>query len=100
VVVTVGFAVTLEPLVELNPVPGDQTYVLAPVAVSVVEFPAHMVAEATVTVGFDTTVTLVVSEFMQPLASVPVTVYCVVEDGLAFTLDPVVELRPVPGLHV
>jgi hypothetical protein len=48
--------------------------VLAPVALRVVELPAQMVAEATVTVGLFTTVTEVVSELTQPFPSVPVTV--------------------------
>jgi hypothetical protein len=98
-VVTVGLAVTLEPVVELNPVPGLHTYVEAPVAVSVVELPLQIVAGRTVTVGLLTTVTVVVSEFTQPFASVPVIVYCVVLGGLAVTVEPVVALKPVPGLH-
>jgi hypothetical protein len=39
VVVTVGFAVTLAPVVALNPVDALQLYVVAPPAVNVVEFP-------------------------------------------------------------
>ena len=35
VVVEVGLAVTVEPVVELSPVAGDQMYVTAPLAVSV-----------------------------------------------------------------
>jgi hypothetical protein len=46
------------------------------------------------------TVTVTCAEEVQPLASVPVTVYVVVEDGLAETLAPVVLLRPVGGDHV
>jgi len=56
-----------------------------------------MVPVVTVTVGLFTTVTVVVSPLMQPLASIPTTVYCVVVGGLAFTLAPVVALNPVPG---
>ena len=36
----------------------------------------------------------------QPLASVPVTVYVVVEDGFALIVVPVVELKPAAGSHV
>ncbi len=37
---------------------------------------------------------------VQPLASVPVTVYVVVEDGFAETVDPVVPDKPVDGDHI
>lgn len=37
VVVDTGFAVTLEPVAELNPVAGLQVYVFAPLAVSVAD---------------------------------------------------------------
>jgi hypothetical protein len=37
VVVTVGLAVTGEPVVELNPVAGDQVYETPPLAVSTTE---------------------------------------------------------------
>jgi len=74
-VVVTGLAVTLVPTVELNPVAGDQTYVDAPLAVKVaVCCPIQIVAVFTVTVGFVTTVSVVVSELTQPLASVPVIV--------------------------
>lgn len=73
-VVDVGLATTLDPLVALNPVAGLQTYVAAPLAVSVVEFPVQMVAEGTVTVGFVTTVTEVVCVLTHPAAVVPVIV--------------------------
>jgi hypothetical protein len=46
-----------------------------------------------------TTVTVVVAVFTHPPELVPVTVYVVVEGGLAVTLAPVVPLRPVPGLQ-
>ena len=45
------------------------------------------------------TVTVTVAVLEQPEV-VPVTVYVVVEPGLAVTEEPVVALRPVPGLHV
>ena len=48
--------------------------------------------------GLTVTVTCVVA--VHPLLSVPVTVYVVVEDGFAVTLEPVVELRFVDGVQV
>jgi hypothetical protein len=45
------------------------------------------------------TVTVTCAVAVQPLA-VPVTVYVIVEEGLAETLAPVVALRPVAGDHV
>ena len=44
-------------------------------------------------------VTVTCAVAVQPFASVPVTVYEVVEDGLAVTLEPVVELKFVDGVH-
>lgn len=71
-------------------------YVLAPLPVSVVEFPAQIVADATVTVGVGFTVTRAVAEAVhEPV--VPITVYVVVTVGLAVTVAPVVALNPVDG---
>jgi len=47
--------------------------------------------------GFIVTVMLFVLE--QEFASVPVTVYVFVEEGLAVTVSPVVADRPLEGLH-
>ena len=47
--------------------------------------------------GFTVTVTCVVA--VQPLLSVPVTVYVEVEEGLAVTVEPVVALSAVEGVH-
>lgn len=88
------------PVVELNPVAGLQVYVMEPLAVSGVELFRQIVADGTVTAGFVTTVTLVVAVFMHPAALAPVIVYTVVEEGLAVTVLPLVELSPVPGLQV
>ena len=54
----------------------------------------------TVTTGRGLIVTVTCAVAVQPLASVPVTVYDVVEEGLAVTDDPVDELRFVEGLQV
>ena len=48
--------------------------------------------------GLTVTVTCVVAE--HPLLSVPVTVYVVVEDGFAVSLEPVVALRFVDGVQL
>ena len=98
--VVVGFAVTLVPVVELRPVDGDQVNVVAPLAVSVVELPLQIVADATLMMGFDPTVTVAVVSFKHPFRSVPVIVYCVVDAGFAVTTGPLVPLRPVPGLQL
>jgi hypothetical protein len=99
VVVVSGFAVTVEPVVALNAVAGDQAYVLAPFAVKVVFWPVHKVRlGVTVTAGTGLTVTVTCAVAVQPSAS-PVTVYVVVAIGLAVTLEPVVALRAVDGVH-
>jgi hypothetical protein len=74
VVVVVGFAVTLAPVVALSPVLGDQLYVFAPLAVSVVLAPLQMLGEFTLMVGNGKTVTIAVAVFKQPLEIVPVIV--------------------------
>ena len=66
-------AVTVLPVVELNPVDGVQVYVFAPFAVKVVDVPAHIIAGAIVMVGVPMdTVEDAIAE--QPLTSVPVMV--------------------------
>jgi len=97
VVVEDGFAVTLAVLVALNPVEGLHAYVPpppAPLAVSTTEPPLQKVVEPVgvmvmVGLGLTVIVTVVVAGAQAP-ALVPVTVYVVVEPGLAVTLDPVV----------
>ena len=42
--VVVGLAITVLPIVEFNPVDGDQTYEFAPLAKSVVDSPAHILS--------------------------------------------------------
>lgn len=53
-----------------------------------------------VTTGIGFIVTVVCAEAEHPLASVPVTVYEVVDGGLAVTDAPVVALKEVAGLHI
>jgi hypothetical protein len=93
-----GLAVTTEPLVLLKPVAGLQVYVPAPLAVKVALPPEQMVAELTLTVGLGVMVTVEVFASVQPLV-VPVTVYVVDEPGVAVTVEPVVALSPVEGVH-
>ena len=96
--VVVGFATGLEQFVQLKSEEGDHEKLVAPLAVKFTEPPRQYDADNGVmlTVGevFTVTVTLVVP--VQPDV-VPVTVYMVVDAGLAVTVAPVVELRPVAG---
>ena len=74
---------------------------LAPDAVISTELPEHIVAEpdgTVVMVGNGLTVTLILSFPVQP-AVVPVTVYVVVDAGLAVTGVPVVADKPAAGPH-
>jgi hypothetical protein len=100
VVVVTGDALTFEPLVLFNPVPGDQRYVEAPETVSCVIDPRQIVAAPLVeSTGSEFTVTVTKAVSTQPLRSVPVRVYVCVLIGDAFTMGPLVVLRPVPGLQ-
>ena len=96
--VVLGLAFGLAIVALLNPVVGLQLYVVAPVAVNVVEEPAQIGLEPLVafTVGIAVTVTVDVAVLEQPLL-VPVTVYVVVVVGLATGLYIEVELNPVEG---
>lgn len=74
VVVTVGFAITVAPLVIFNPDGGSQVYVFAPLAISVTDPAGHMVPLFTVIVGRELTVMEADAEvFEHPFASVTVT---------------------------
>jgi hypothetical protein len=83
VVVEVGVATTVDPVVVFNPVLGAELYVFAPLAVSVAEFPEQtaLALEEMVTTGLGTTVTVEIAVPLQPKL-VPVTVYVVVTDGV------------------
>jgi hypothetical protein len=68
-------AVTLAPVVEDNPVDGDQLYVEPPVAVKPVEAPLQIATlEPLLITGIAFTVTVTVAVLLQPAALVPVTV--------------------------
>ena len=73
VVEDAGVAVTLEPVVKFIPVTGDQVKAFAPLAVKVVEKPAHMVALEVAIVGIGFTVTIAVLLLLHPV-DVPVIV--------------------------
>jgi hypothetical protein len=72
----------------------------APDALSVTGEPVHtgLLLEAK-TAGDGITVTIIVAEAVHPFTSVAVTVYVVVESGVAITVVPVVALKPVAGLQ-
>src|SRR6185312_2548489 len=102
VVVEVGLAVGLEVVVPDKPVDGVHAYVLPPTALAPIDVdePVQIVAlEPADATGRLLTVTVTLFEFTQPLELVSVTVYVVVEVGLAVGLDTVVELNPVEGDH-
>ena len=100
VVVVAGLATGFAIEALLSPVAGNQLYVVAPFAVSVVLLPAQMVVvPVTVTVGVGTTVTVAVAVEEQP-ADVPVTVYVVVAAGDAVGLAMPALLSPVAGLQL
>ena len=101
VVVAVGQALTLAPVVALRAVAGVQVYVVAPEAVRVTQTPWQTVAGfgATVTVGEGLTITVAVA-VPEPQGPVPVTVYVVVTVGQAVGEAPVVALSPVAGDQV
>lgn len=61
--------------------------------------PAQIVPLFTVTVGGVFTNTEVVAVFTQPLLSVPLTVYAVVDAGEATTVFPEEAFNPVEGDH-
>ena len=71
-----GEAVTVEPVVLLNPVDGLHAYIFAPLAVRVVDCPKQIESLFAVilTLGKGLTVTVTTAELEQPFAFVPTTV--------------------------
>lgn len=93
VVVADGVTVTLVPV----RLPGCHVHPVMPVAVSVDDAPAQMVAgDAEAVAAGELTVTVTVAVPVQPVAVVPVTVYVVVAEGDTVTEVPV----RLPGCHV
>ena len=77
-----------------------QVYVLAPLALRDTDCPMHTAAGVlTLTTGDGLIVTVDCAVAVQPFTS-PVTVYVVVEEGLAVTDEPVVEFNAVDGLQL
>ena len=94
-----GFVRTILPVVLTSADAGLQEYELAPDATSVAVCPAHVETGGTETTGIGLIVTVTCAVAVQPFRT-PVTVYVVVDAGLALTEEPVVALNPVAGLHV
>ena len=93
-------AITLEPVVELRPIEGLHIYVFAPLTVSMAESSLQIVTDGlTERTGIGNTVTVTCDEAVQPLLFDAVTVYVVVEDGLAITLGPADVFNDEDGLH-
>ena len=94
-------ALTLAPVVAVNPVPGAHVYVAPPVAVSVAALPLQIATPAPALIAGNGFMDIVVDAVpLHPLASVPVTVYDLFAVGVAITLLPVVADRLELGLHV
>ena len=91
---------TLEAVFVFKKILGVQVYVLAPVVDKVFVDDGHTVVFGEVTnVGNGLTVIAVTVPLIQPLVSIPATVYCCVTVGVPVTTDPVVALNPVPGIQ-
>jgi hypothetical protein len=77
--------------------PGDQAYVVAPLAVNNVDSPLHIIGSLVLakTLGSVLTVTVIMLVLTQPALLVPVTVYVVVAVGDTVIEDP----DKLPGNH-
>ncbi len=69
----IALAVTEEPVVELNPVAGLHVYVLAPLTVSVADWPLQIETFGEIVSVIPFTVTVTCADAVQPFV-VPVTV--------------------------
>ena len=94
VVLVAGVTVTFEPI----NAPGFQVYVVAPLAVNVVEFPAQIdkLLAVAFTVGIGVTIKFTVLVVVHPKPLAPVTVYRVVAAGETVIVPPV----NAPGFQV
>ena len=82
-------ALTLEPVDALSVADGLHAYEPAPVTLSVVDCPAQMVSLGeTERTGGGLTTTVTCCDAVHP-REFPVTVYVVVVEGVAITLEPV-----------
>ena len=99
-VVDEGAAVTVDAVVELSPVEGDQVYVEAPFALKEVVFPLQILELVALTVTFVCETVMVTNDVSTHVPVDPDTVYVVVLDGDAVTVAVLVELNPVDGLQV
>jgi hypothetical protein len=101
VVVAVGDANTVPPVVVLSPVAGDQVNDEAPLATRVVVLPLHNEVLPEITMAGPALIaTDLVVAAEQPLLPVPVTVYVVDTIGDAVTLAPLLALSVAAGDHV
>ena len=72
---------------------------MAPLAIIVAELPEHIVAELTVIVGVTfTVIELDAEDEHKPV--VPITVYSVVDSGVASTVEPEVALKLLAGVQL
>ena len=94
-----GLAVTLDPVLKFKLEEGTQLKIVAPEAVSVVELPIQIVALDVEMVGMGFTTTVTGEELLQPNC-VPVTVYVVVEAGVAVTNCPELAFKVAAGAQV
>jgi hypothetical protein len=102
VVVTVGLAVVFAPIVVVRAIFGLHEYVVAPLAVKLMELFKQINAGfgLIVTVGFATTVTTPFCDWELHPKLVPITEYTVVFAGFAITTGPVLVFKFVVGLQV
>jgi hypothetical protein len=78
-----------------------QVYVVPPLAVKIADSPSQIAPlDVTVIVAFGETETVTEVDAVHPPASVPVIEYVIEEVGLAVTVAPLVDDKPVPGLQV
>ena len=102
VVVIVGLAVVLAVLVDVNAVLGIHVYVVAPLAVKLIELFKQINAGfgKIVTVGFGTTLAVAFCVWLLQPTLPPMILYTVVTAGLAITTGPFGVFKVADGVHV